>query len=248
MIAIIDYDAGNLTSVARALTHLGYENEITAVPETILAADQVIFPGVGAAKATMETLRQRGLDEVLTDVYRRGTPMLGICIGIQILFQHSDEEDTECLGFLPGRVKKFPTSNAREMASFSTHSTENRDIDNVDIGDMERNVLPPGTVIERLANNKVPQIGWNEVYQVQSHPIFEGIPNPAHFYFVNSYYPVPATEEAVIGKTTYGLEFCSALAHENLIATQFHLEKSGRVGLKMLRNFVSRCSLETTKR
>ena len=248
MIAIIDYDAGNLTSVARALTHLGYENEITAVPETILAADQVIFPGVGAAKATMETLRQRGLDEVLTDVYRRGTPMLGICIGIQILFQHSDEEDTECLGFLPGRVKKFPTSNARKMASFSTPSTENRDIDNVDIGDMERDGLPPGTVIERLANNKVPQIGWNEVYQVQSHPIFEGIPNPAHFYFVNSYYPVPATEEAVIGKTTYGLEFCSALAHENLIATQFHLEKSGRVGLKMLRNFVSRCSLETTKR
>ena len=258
MIAIIDYDAGNLTSVARALTHLGYENEITAVPETILAADQVIFPGVGAAKATMETLRQRGLDEVLTDVYRRGTPMLGICIGIQILFQHSDEEDTECLGFLPGRVRKFPTSNARDMASFSTHSTENRDIDNVDIGDMERDGMPPGTVIERLANNKnannknannkVPQIGWNEVYQVQSHPIFEGIPNPAHFYFVNSYYPVPVTEEAVIGKTTYGLEFCSALAHENLIATQFHLEKSGRVGLKMLRNFVSRCSLETTKR
>ena len=208
MIAIIDYDAGNLTSVARALTHLGCPNEITAVPETILAADFVIFPGVGAAKATMATLRQRGLDEVLTDVYRRGTPMLGICIGIQILFEHSDEEDTECLGFLPGRVKKFPTSDANAASSF----------------------------------NKVPQIGWNEVHQVQSHPIFEGIPNPAHFYFVNSYYPVPETDEAVIGKTAYGLEFCSALAHENLIATQFHLEKSGRVGLKMLRNFVFRCS------
>ena len=206
MIAIIDYDAGNLTSVARALTHLGYPNEITAVPETILAADCVIFPGVGAAKATMATLRQRGLDEVLTDVYRRGTPMLGICIGIQILFEHSDEEDTECLGFLLGRVKKFPTSDASAASSF----------------------------------NKVPQIGWNEVHQVQSHPIFEGIPNPAHFYFVNSYYPVPETDEAVIGKTAYGLEFCSALAHENLIATQFHLEKSGRVGLKMLRNFVFR--------
>lgn len=216
MVAIIDYEAGNLTSVARALTHIGYENEITAEPETILAADRVIFPGVGAAKATMETLQQRGLDEALAEVYRRGTPMLGICIGIQILFEHSDEEDTECLGFLPGRVRKFPAGDA------SVTSAANR--------------LVANPLVER---RKVPQIGWNEVHQVQPHPIFEGILNPAHFYFVNSYYPVPETPEGIIGKTTYGIEFCSAIAHENLIATQFHLEKSGRVGLKMLRNFVN---------
>ncbi len=86
---------------------------------------------------------------------------------------------------------------------------------------------------------KVPQIGWNEVYQTQSHPIFADVPNPAHFYFVNSYYPVPETPDIVIGKTAYGLEFCSAIAHDNLIATQFHLEKSGRVGLKMLNNFLN---------
>ncbi|MDE0019602.1 MAG: imidazole glycerol phosphate synthase subunit HisH [Candidatus Poribacteria bacterium] len=208
MIAIIDYDAGNLTSVARALTHLGYKNEITAAAETILAADRVIFPGVGAAKATMQTLQKRGLNQVLTDFYRTGRPMLGICIGIQILFEHSEEEDAKCLGLLPGYVQKYPQT-------YPMIDTENK--------------------TETL---KVPQIGWNEVHQTQSHRIFENVPNPAHFYFVNSYYPVPAAEDIVIGKTEYGLEFCSAIAHDNLIATQFHLEKSGRVGLKMLNNFL----------
>ena len=209
MIAIIDYDAGNLTSVARALTHLGYENQITFDAKTILAAERVIFPGVGAAKATMQTLQKRGLNQVLTDFYRTGRPMLGICIGIQILFEQSAEEDAKCLGLLPGHVQKYPQKYQRT--------------------DTEK-----GT--ERL---KVPQIGWNEVHQTQSHAIFEDVPNPAHFYFVNSYYPVPEAADIVIGKTAYGLEFCSAIAHGNLIATQFHLEKSGRVGLKMLNNFLS---------
>ena len=208
MIAIIDYDAGNLTSVARALTHLGYKNEITAAAETILAADRVIFPGVGAAKATMQTLQKRGLNEVLTDFYRTGRPMLGICIGIQILFEHSEEEDAKCLGLLPGYVQKYPQR-------YPMIDTE-----------------------KKTETLKVPQIGWNEVHQTRSHRIFEDVPNPAHFYFVNSYYPVPAAEDIVIGKTAYGLEFCSAIAHDNLIATQFHLEKSGRVGLKMLNNFL----------
>ena len=204
MIAIIDYEAGNLTSVARALTHLGYENEITAAAEKILTAERVIFPGVGAAKATMQTLQKRGLNQVLADFFRTGKPMLGICIGIQILFEHSEEEDAECLNLLPGRVKKYPPTDT-------------------------------GTHTETL---KVPQIGWNEVYQTKPHAIFDGVPNPAHFYFVNSYYPEPASADIVIGKTKYGLEFCSAIAHDNLIATQFHLEKSGRVGLKMLNNFL----------
>ena len=204
MIAIIDYEAGNLTSVARALTHLGYKNEITSTPKTILAAERIIFPGVGAAKATMQTLQKRGLNQVLADFFRTGKPMLGICIGIQILFERSEEEDAECLNLLPGYVKKYPAPDTEAQT-------------------------------ETL---KVPQIGWNEVYQTKPHAIFEGVPNPAHFYFVNSYYPEPETEDIVIGKTKYGLEFCSAIAHDNLIATQFHLEKSGRVGLKMLNNFL----------
>ena len=203
MIAIIDYEAGNLTSVARALTHLGYKNQITSAAETILTADRVIFPGVGAAKATMQTLNKRGLNQVLTDFYQTGKPMLGICIGIQILFEHSEEEDAKCLGLLPGRVKKYPTVRVGSPNLY-----------------------------------KIPQIGWNEVHQTKSHAIFKDVPNPAHFYFVNSYYPEPQKEGVVIGKTTYGLEFCSVVAQDNLIATQFHLEKSGRVGLKMLNNFL----------
>ena len=198
MIAIIDYGAGNLTSVERAVAYLGYDGKITDDAETIISSEKVIFPGVGAARATMDNLNARGLADVLKSCYKTGKPMLGICIGIQILFDYSEEGDTECLGILPGVVDKF----------------------------------------EATPQLKVPQIGWNEIHQTESHPVFEGIPNPAHFYFVNSYYPIPAQPTAVIGKTTYGVEFCSVVARQSLIATQFHLEKSGRVGLKMLDNFL----------
>ncbi|MDE0185874.1 MAG: imidazole glycerol phosphate synthase subunit HisH [Candidatus Poribacteria bacterium] len=198
MIAIIDYGAGNLTSVERAVAYLGYDGVITADSDTILSAEKVIFPGVGAARSTMDNLKAGGLSEILKQVYNAGKPMLGICIGIQILFDHSEEENTACLGILPGVVKKFEA--------------------------------------DRIL--KVPQIGWNEVNQTQSHPFFHDVPNPAHFYFVNSYYPIPRISSHIIGKTTYGVEFCSVVAHENLIATQFHLEKSGRIGLKMLDNFL----------
>lgn len=198
MIAIIDYGAGNLTSVERAAQYLGYDGKITADPQTILEAEKIIFPGVGAARATMDNLNAAGLSEILWKVYKSGKPMLGICIGIQILFEHSEEENTDCLGILPGVVKKYDASPTQ----------------------------------------KVPQIGWNEVYQTQAHPIFQGVPNPAHFYFVNSYYPIPRDDSYIVGKTTYGVEFSSVVAHRNLIATQFHLEKSGRIGLKMLNNFL----------
>ena len=198
MIAIIDYGAGNLTSVERAVKYLGYDGTITADTQTILGAEKVIFPGVGAARATMDNLNAAGLTQVLRHVYEAGKPMLGICIGIQILFEHSEEENTECLGILPGVVKKYDATPTR----------------------------------------KVPQIGWNEVYQTGAHPIFQDVPNPAHFYFVNSYYPIPRDDSDIVGKTTYGVEFSSVVAHQNLIATQFHLEKSGRIGLKMLDNFL----------
>ena len=198
MIAIIDYGAGNLTRVERAVQYLGYDGKITADSQSILGAEKVIFPGVGAARATMDNLNSTGIAEILWQVYRSGKPMLGICIGIQILFEHSEEEDTRCLGILPGVVRKYDASPAQ----------------------------------------KVPQIGWNEVYQTQAHPIFRDVPNPAHFYFVNSYYPIPQDGSYIVGKTTYGVEFSSVVAYKNLVATQFHLEKSGRIGLKMLDNFL----------
>jgi glutamine amidotransferase len=202
MIAIVDYKAGNLTSVARALEHLGHRCEITDRPEKVRAADRVILPGVGAAGATMENLRELGLVECLrNDVAKAGTPFLGICIGIQVLLDRSDEDGgVECLGIVAGRVVKFP------------NSIDGRPL-------------------------KVPQIGWNRVHQEAPHPIFARVPDNTHFYFVNSYYPVADDKSVVIGTSDYGVPFTAAIARDNVIATQFHLEKSGAAGLRMLDNF-----------
>ena len=202
MIVIVDYKAGNLTSVAGALGHLGHRCEITDRPEKVRAADRVILPGVGAAGATMENLRALGLDECLrNDVAKAGTPFLGICIGIQVLFDHSDEDGgVACLGIIAGRVVKFP------------NSIDGRPL-------------------------KVPQIGWNRVRQERAHPIFAGVPDHSHFYFVNSYYPVVDDKSVAIGTSDYGVPFTAAIARDNVIATQFHLEKSGPVGLRLLDNF-----------
>ena len=202
MIAIVDYKAGNLTSVAHALGHLGHRCEITDRPEKVRAADRVILPGVGAAGATMENLRALGLDQCLrNDVAKAGTPFLGICIGIQVLLSHSDEDGgVDCLDIIAGRVVKFPTS------------VDGRPL-------------------------KVPQIGWNRVHQERPHPIFAGVPDNTHVYFVNSFYPVTDDNSAVIGTSDYGIPFTAAIARDNVVATQFHLEKSGAAGLRMLDNF-----------
>jgi glutamine amidotransferase len=198
MISIIDYEGGNLTSVLRAVNHLGYDAVITREEKIIDESDRLIFPGVGAAGASMDVLNQTGL----TDIVKQQTgekkkPFLAICIGIQILFETSEEDNQDCLGILPGCVKRFP---------------ENPEL-------------------------KIPQIGWNQVYQVKDHPVFRGVPNESEFYFVNSYYSIPSDPELTIGETEYGIRFTSAVARENVIATQFHLEKSGPVGLQMLKNF-----------
>lgn len=201
MIAIVDYKAGNLTSVARALDYLGHRCEITDRPERIRAADRVIIPGVGAAGATMENLIALELDGVLRDdVARAGKPFLGICIGIQVLLERSAEDRAEGLGIIAGEVVRFPAS------------VDGRPL-------------------------KVPQIGWNRVRQSHVHPLFAGVPDNSHFYFVNSYYPIPADPAVTIATTDYGVTFTAAIARDNVIATQFHLEKSGAAGLRMLDNF-----------
>jgi len=198
MIAIIDYRAGNLRSVLRAVEHLGHPAVITADAEVIRAAERVIFPGVGAAGATMQALRELGLDRLLTEeVLPGGVPMLGICIGIQILFERSEEDDADCLGILAGRVTRFNESSGL----------------------------------------KIPQIGWNRVTFRRPHPIFAGVPDGSHFYFVNSYRPAPAEPEVVYATAEYGETFPCVVGRGNVVATQFHLEKSGEVGLRMLDNF-----------
>ncbi len=198
---IVDYGAGNLKSVERAVSRLGFECEVTSEAERVASAERVIFPGVGAAGAVMDAMRERGLDRAIRDRVGQGVPVLFICIGIQIILERSEENDAECLGLLPGAVQRFPDDTAL----------------------------------------KVPQIGWNQAYQTRPHPFFEGVPDGADFYFVNSYHPVPAEDSVVIGRTTYGVEFSSVVAYGSLIATQFHPEKSGPVGLRMLENFLGWC-------
>jgi glutamine amidotransferase len=200
MIAIVDYKAGNLTSVKLAFDALGVDARVTDQPADILAADRVVFPGVGAAGASMRHLAELKLAEVLRTVIGRGTPFLGICVGMQILFDRSEEDGgTPTLGFIPGAVRLFHPSNPAD---------------------------------------KVPQIGWNAVRFRRPHPVFAGVEDETEFYFVHSYYPTTTNPADSVGATDYaGVDFTSIVGRGNLVATQFHIEKSGRIGLQVFQNF-----------
>ena len=203
MIAIIDYKAGNLKSVERGLRKLGFVCQTTQRREEILNSERIIFPGVGAAGKAMADLGHLGLDKVLKEDFEARKPILGICLGAQIILDNSEENDARCLGLIPGGVKQFPRP---------LFSEEN----------------------ERL---KIPHMGWNGVHLRKRHPVLEGITTDDEFYFVHAYYPLPALDDYVIGTTVYGIEFPSVIGYKNLIATQFHPEKSGKAGLRILENF-----------
>lgn len=203
MIAIIDYDAGNLASVARAVSHLGHVNVITRNVDEIRSADRIIFPGVGAAGSAMTSLKRLGIDVVLHEVFNQGKPILGICLGTQIIMGYSEENQTRCLNIIPGIVKSF--------------SPDIRDSDG-----------------KRL---KIPQMGWNSVQPVKDHPVLAGLKETDEFYFVHGFYPEPAYMDHIVGTTHYGIKFASVVGYRNILATQFHLEKSGKPGLALLNNF-----------
>ena len=200
MIAIIDYKAGNLTSVKLALEYLGVPGEITRDPEVILGADRVIFPGDGAAGSAMEHLAELGLAEPLKAVVQRGTPTLGICLGMQVVFDFSEEDGgVNCLGIVSGKVKRFRSADPL---------------------------------------CKIPQMGWNTMRFAQRHPLFDGVEDDSEFYFIHSYYPAPADRAHVMGETAYSdVTFASAVGKGSLFATQFHPERSGRIGIRLLKNF-----------
>ncbi len=197
MIAVIDYGAGNLRSVANAIARLGYQPRITGRVSDLSEAQAVILPGVGAAGDTMASLRHLGLVAAIERLIADDRPFFGVCIGLQVLFDGTEEGGGhDCLGVIAGRVKRLP------------------------------------------AGLKVPHMGWNQVKQRLPHPIFEGIPDGANFYFVHSYYGEPEAKSVVAGETEYGVTMGSVLARGNLVATQFHPEKSGEHGLKMYANFI----------
>lgn len=196
-IVIIDYEAGNLRSVARAVVHAGYEPHVTQDPYDVAHAAAVIVPGVGAAADTMRNLTKHGMVEPIREYIASGRPFLGVCMGQQALLSISEEGgEHPCLDVIPGRVKKLP------------------------------------------GGQKVPHMGWNNVRQRTPHYIFKDIPDESYFYFVHSYYPQPDDEDCVIGETEYGIAFASVLARDNVVATQFHPEKSGEMGLRMYANFL----------
>lgn len=202
MIAIIDYGAGNLQSVKKALDYLGEPNLITAKSSEIEAADALILPGVGSFGDAMQSLTDSGLLETVRAAALSDTPFLGICLGLQLLFPESEEsKGVKGLGVLPGKIIKFP-------------------------GDM---------------GLKIPQIGWNSINIREGCKLYAGVPQNAYVYFVHSYYLQAADPEVVAATAEYGVTFHASVADEahRLYATQFHPEKSGAVGLRILRNFAA---------
>ena len=202
-IAIIDYKAGNIRSVQKALEECGASAHITADADEIVAADGVVFPGQGACDASMQSIRERGLFDVIRRSIDSGKPFLGVCLGLQLLLESSEEGDEACLAILKGSTKRLPPEKTEHVGL------------------------------------KIPHMGWNSVSLSVQHPVFDGIPQQSYFYFVHSYYADPDDKDMVAGVTNYGIDFCSAVAWDNVAAVQFHPEKSGAVGLRLYRNFLS---------
>lgn len=205
-VAVIDYGMGNLRSVCKAIEHVAPKARVvlTHSAEALRAADRVVFPGQGAIGGCVAALAASGMREALREALAH-KPFLGICLGLQALYEHSEEGGgTAGLGVLPGRVRRFP-AGARDA----------------------RGAL------------KIPHMGWNQVHQARTHPLWDGIPTGSRFYFVHSYYAESDDPGCVTGTTDYGLRFTSAAGRDNIFAVQFHPEKSQHAGLRLIANFVA---------
>ncbi len=212
-VAVIDYGMGNLHSVAKAVEHVGRNVavSVTADAATILAADHVIFPGVGAIRDCMAEIRRLGVDEIVAEVIR-SKPLLAVCVGMQALMDSSEENGgVDCLGLVNGQVRLF-----QNASNGSEHYVD-----------------------EDGQKLKVPHMGWNGVKQTDGHPLWNGIDDMSRFYFVHSYYVELGAQEKAAGVTQYGVEFTAALSKGNVFAVQFHPEKSQHSGLQLLSNFLS---------
>jgi glutamine amidotransferase len=206
-IVVVDYGMGNLRSVAQALRAVAPEADvqISGDAAAIDAADRIVLPGQGAMRDCMRSLRESGVEDALLRAAKT-RPMMGVCVGEQMLFDSSDENGgVPGLGLLPGKVVRF---------------------------ELDGKLQADGSRF------KVPQMGWNRVHQKRAHPLWEGVAPDSYFYFVHSYYAKPAEAQDAIGETDYGGNFCCAVARDNIVATQFHPEKSAAAGLRLYRNFV----------
>jgi imidazole glycerol-phosphate synthase subunit HisH len=207
-VAVVDYGMGNLRSVSQAVLHVARDTEfdviVTSKPDEVFAAERVVLPGQGAMPDCMSELRASGLQEAVLHA-AANKPLMGVCVGMQMLLTTSDEGPTDGLGLIPGGVHRFQ---------------------------LEGRLQPDGS------RYKVPQMGWNRVFQVQPHPIWQGVPDSAYFYFVHSFYARPSDPRHSAGVTEYGTRFTCALARDNIFATQFHPEKSAEHGLALYRNFL----------
>jgi len=207
-VAVVDYGMGNLRSVSQAVMHAARDTEfdviVTSKPDEVFAAERVVLPGQGAMPDCMSELRRSGLQEAVLHA-AANKPLMGVCVGMQMLLTTSDEGPTDGLNLIPGGVHRFQ---------------------------LDGQLQPDGS------RYKVPQMGWNRVFQVQPHPIWQGVPDGAYFYFVHSFYARPSDPRHSAGETEYGTRFTCALARDNIFATQFHPEKSAEHGLALYRNFL----------
>ena len=207
-VAVVDYGMGNLRSVSQAVMHValgsGVDVIVTSKPEDVFSAERVVLPGQGAMPDCMRELRDSGLREAVLHAAAH-KPLMGVCVGMQMLLAHSEEGPTDGLGLIDGEVIRFQ---------------------------LEGQLQPDGS------RYKVPQMGWNRVFQVRPHALWQGVPDGAYFYFVHSYYARPSDARHSVGETDYGSRFTSTLARDNIFATQFHPEKSAEHGLALYRNFL----------
>lgn len=235
MVAIVKYNAGNVRSVQFALQRLGIEAVWTDDPDLLRAADKVIFPGVGEASSAMHYLRERGLDAVLRNLRQ---PVLGICLGLQLFCRHSEEGDTRCLGIFDVEVRRFHGGRIRNNVPPVSQAIDH--INHIDpippINPIDPiPPIPPINPIDHI-NLKVPHIGWNTLSALRG-PLFEGLQDENYVYFVHSFYAELHSD--TIAQTGYGVPFSAALQRDNFYAVQFHPEKSGPVGQRILNNFLN---------
>jgi imidazole glycerol-phosphate synthase subunit HisH len=208
-VAVVDYGMGNLRSVSQAVLHVardsGLEVVVTQQPEVVRASERIVLPGQGAMRDCMRELHESGLKQAVLEA-AANKPLMGVCVGMQMLLDHSEEQDTPGLALIPGRVHRFQLD---------------------------------GQLQEDGSRYKVPQMGWNHVWQRHVHALWVGVPDGARFYFVHSFFARPQSAAHSVGETEFGERFTSAVARDNIFATQFHPEKSAAHGLALYRNFLA---------